>query len=199
MQLRYRSNDCLQTTHYIFDREPSAAYIMDELSGYHSLDIQWGNHDIFWMGAASGCKACICNVIRNSCKYNNLRVPEDGYGINLIPLAAFALEFYKKNYCDSFMPAVDEQFKKDKKEFEMIAAMHKAITIIQLKLEGQLIQEHSEYQMGHRRLLDKIDYQDYSVIIEGNTYPLKDTYFPTVQYEDPYKLTVEEAAMVEKG
>ncbi|MDF2543423.1 MAG: fructose,6-bisphosphatase [Herbinix sp.] len=182
----------------IYDRGPGADYIMDELSKYHSLDIQWGNHDILWMGAASGSEACICNVIRNSCKYNNLRVLEDGYGINLIPLATFALELYKNNYCESFIPVVDEQFMKDKKEYDMIAAMHKAITIIQFKLEGKLIHDHPEYQMDHRRLLDKIDYQNYSVIIEGNQYQLLDNYFPTIQKEDPYKLTVEEEELVEK-
>ncbi len=182
----------------IYDRGPGADYIMDTLTGYHSLDIQWGNHDILWMGAAAGSEACICNVIRNACKYNNLRVLEDGYGINLIPLATFALELYKDNYCDKFKPSANNRPDPADKECRMIAAMHKAITIIQFKLEGQLIEQHPEYQMDDRRLLDKIDEKNYTISIDGNIYQLKDTYFPTIHREDTYRLTPDEMELMDK-
>lgn len=181
----------------IYDRGPGADYVMDTLSKYHSLDIQWGNHDILWMGAAAGSEACICNVIRNACKYNNLRVLEDGYGINLIPLATFALELYKDNYCDRFMPSTHNQFI-DEKENRMIAAMHKAITIIQFKLEGQLINGHPEYHMDKRLLLDKINYENYTIVIEGEEFQLDDQYFPTIDRKNPYQLTPEELDLIEK-
>lgn len=182
----------------IYDRGPGADYIMDTLSSYHSLDIQWGNHDILWMGAASGSEACICNVIRNSCKYNSLRVLEDGYGINLIPLAAFALEFYTNKYCDSFIPCKTNQRKQDEKEYRMIAAMHKAIAIIQFKLEGQLISRHPEYQMDERLLLDKIDFNNNTITIDNQIYDLRDHDFPTIDHNNPYSLSTEEAELIER-
>lgn len=182
----------------IYDRGPGADYILDTLSKYHSFDIQWGNHDILWMGAASGSEVCICNVIVNSCKYNNLRVLEDGYGINLIPLATFALEFYKDNYCHRFMPVIQNHSKQDEKEYKMIAAMHKAITIIQFKLEGQLISRHPEYQMDNRKLLDQINNQDYSIVLEDEKYQLNDSYFPSINFNMPYELTMEEEDLIRK-
>lgn len=182
----------------IFDRGLGADHIMDTLSSYHSLDIQWGNHDILWMGAASGSEACICNVIRNSCKYNSLRVLEDGYGINLIPLATFALEFYTDKYCDSFIPCKVSQRKQDEKEYRMIAAMHKAITIIQFKIEGQLISRHPEYQMDDRMLLNKIDFNHYTITIDNRTYDLRDHDFPTIDRNNPYMLSAEEADLIER-
>lgn len=182
----------------IYDRGPGADYVMETLSNYHSLDIQWGNHDILWMGAASGSEACICNVIRNCCKYNILRILEDGYGINLIPLATFALELYKDNYCDRFIPSAADQSKQDEKEYKMIAAMHKAITIIQFKLEGQLIKRHPEYHMDNRMLLDKINYKEATITIEGKQYQLNDSCFPTIDIDNPYKLSTEEEDLIEK-
>ena len=182
----------------IYDRGPGADYIMDTLSSYHSLDIQWGNHDILWMGAASGSEACICNVIRNSCKYNSLRVLEDGYGINLIPLATFALDFYTNKYCDSFIPCKSSQRKQDEKEYRMIAAMHKAIAIIQFKLEGQLILRHPEYQMDDRLLLDKIDINNNTITIDNQIYDLRDHDLPTIDYNNPYRLSAEEVDLMER-
>lgn len=181
----------------IYDRGPGADYVMDTLSKYHSLDIQWGNHDILWMGAASGSEACICNVIRNCCKYNIMRVLEDGYGINLIPLATFALELYRDKYGNRFIPS-GVLPKQDEKEIKMISAMHKAIAILQFKLEGQLIKEHPEYHMDNRMLLDKIDYINHTIMLEGKLYQLNDFCFPTINPENPFMLTAEEEDLIGK-
>lgn len=182
----------------IYDRGPGADFIMDTLTKFHSLDIQWGNHDILWMGAASGSEACICNVIRNSAKYANLNVLEDGYGINLLPLATFALEFYRNNYCNRFKPEISTRYSYNEKESNLIAAMHKAITVIQFKLEGQLISNHPEYDMKHRMLLEKINFENFTIPLEGKEYQLNDHHFPTIDPKNPYMLNAEESELIEK-
>lgn len=181
----------------IFDRGDGADKIMDVISNYHSVDVQWGNHDISWMGAASGSEACICNVIRISARYCNLNTIEEAYGINLIPLATFAMEVYKNDDCKNFSLGKHHPDITDK-ELSLIAKMHKAITILQFKLEAQVIMRNPEFQMEKRMLLDKIDFNKMTVKIEGKEYKLNDSFFPTIDPENPYKLTDEEAELMEK-
>ena len=171
--------------------------IMDDLMEHHSVDIQWGNHDILWMGAAAGNTACIANVLRISAKYGNLNILEDGYGINLVPLARLAMTQYADDKCECFKLDFRED-EYDVKDAQLDEKIHKAISIIQFKLEGQLIKEHPEFDMEKRLLLDKMDLERGVVNVEGVEYPLKDTYFPTVDPKDPYQLTQEEAAVVDR-
>jgi len=178
----------------IFDRGPSAEKVMDRLMDHHAVDIQWGNHDIIWMGAASGNLASIANVLRISLRYNNLDTVEDAYGITLMPLATFAIKNYKNDPCNCFVPKV----KTDIGHLELIKQMHKAISIIQFKLEGQIIKRNPDFNMEDRLLLDKIDYKKGTIEIDGNKYDLIDKYFPTIDTEDPYKLTREEEEVMEK-
>ena len=180
----------------IYDRGKGPHVIMDTLSAYHSVDIQWGNHDILWMGAASGHRACICNVVRICARYNNLDVLENGYGINLIPLARFALECYKDDECELFHASgeVDES---NIREEELNKKMHKAIAIMQFKVEGQLIKRRPDFLMDQRLLLDKIDYEKGTITLDGKEYELKDKNFPTIDPNDPYKLTKEEEYVME--
>ena len=182
----------------IFDRGPGAAPIMDILMRYHSVDIQWGNHDILWMGAASGHMACIANVIRICAKYGNLDTLEDDYGINMVPLATFAMETYKNDGCACFGVDYRDGEERDARTAELEKKMHKAIAVIQFKLEGQLILSRPEFEMEGRLLLDKINYEDSSVRIDGTDYHLDDCHFPTVDPSNPYALTEEEAALMEK-
>lgn len=175
----------------IFDRGPRADIIMDELMRYHSVDIQWGNHDIVWMGAAGGSEACIANVIRNSLKYNNFDVLEDGYGISTRPLTTFALETYKDDECVLFMPKNLENIQTGTSD-KMSAKIHKAIAVIQFKLEAQLIMRHPEYNMKSRTMLDFIDYDNYTITIDNKTYPLSDKNFPTIDKNNPFELTAQE-------
>lgn len=182
----------------IFDRGPRADIIMDSLLNYHSVDIQWGNHDILWMGAASGSRTLVATVLSNSIHYNNLEVIETGYGISLRPLSVFANEVYKD--CDVSRFAVkltgDDADQYSEKDKLLSARMHKAITIILFKLEGQKILRHPEYEMSDRLLLDKIDYEKKCITINGTTYTLEDTDFPTVDPNDPYTLTEEEESVI---
>lgn len=180
----------------IFDRGPGPHIIMDTLKSYHSVDVQWGNHDIVWMGAAAGSEACIANVIRFSARYGNLRILEEGYGINLIPLATFALQTYSDESIGSFGLKYDENY--DKSELKLDEKMHKAISVIQFKLEGALIKRHPEFEMDDRLLLDKIDMEDGTVLIDGVRYKMKDTFLPTLDPEDPYRLSDEEEEVVSK-
>lgn len=180
----------------LFDRGPGPHIIMDSLMNYHSVDVEWGNHDISWMGAAAGSMACICNVIRFAVKYGNLDTLEEGYGINLVPLATFAMETYKDTDCSLFAIKYNTDY--NTKDLELDMRMHKAITIIQLKVEGQLIKRRPEFHMEDRLLLDKVDYNKGTVAINGQEYDMKDTDFPTIDPEDPYKLTDEEALVVER-
>ena len=180
----------------IFDRGPGPHFIMDRLIQYHSLDIQWGNHDVVWMGAAVGQRACIATVLRNSIRYGNLDILEDGYGINMLPLATFAMEVYKDDPCTAFEMKGTSNYNALEKELGQ--KMHKAIAIIQFKLEGQLIKRRPEFGMEDRLLLDKIDYEKKTVNIGGVEYPMRDTDFPTVDPADPYRLTEEEEQVVER-
>ena len=182
----------------IFDRGPNAKLVMDTLMDFHSLDIELGNHDILWMGAACGNKACIANVIRICSRYDNIDTLEDGYGINIRPLSTFALETYKDDNCEKFVPKVFDYNKYIRSDEISIAKIHKAISIIQFKLEGQIIKEHPEYKMDGRLLLDKIDYEKGTIQIDNKIYNLNDTNFPTVDYKNPYKLTKEEEEIINR-
>jgi fructose-1,6-bisphosphatase-3 len=180
----------------IYDRGPGAHIILDELMDHHSVDIQWGNHDIIWMGAASGSEACMANALRISLRYANLKTLEDGYGINLLPLATFAMEHYPE-VNDYFKPKHNLE-KIGDKDLGLIAKMHKAIAIIQFKLEGQLIQRNPDFKMDHRLFLDSLDIVNETIQIEEKTYRLKEVDFPTIESDDPYKLSDEEQVVVEK-
>ena len=182
----------------IYDRGPGAHIIMDTLCKYHDVDIQWGNHDVLWMGAAAGNDACIANVLRISIRYANLETIEEGYGINMLPLATFAMETYKDDPCKNFKAKIsDSEYYKDK-TLKMMAQMHKAISIIQFKLEGQIINKRPEFGMKSRNLLDKINYEKGTINIAGKEYILNDSNFPTINPSAPYQLTSEEADLVEK-
>ncbi len=180
----------------IYDRGPGPHIIMDTLSTYHSVDIQWGNHDVLWLGAASGNLACITTVIRIAARYGNLDIIEDGYGINLLPLATFALEKYGKTDCEAFTIKYNTDYNTNDLSLDM--KMHKAISILQFKLEGQMIMRHPEFAMQERLLLDKIDYETKTITIEGNKYVLKDVDFPTVDPQNPYALCEEETELMER-
>ena len=181
----------------IFDRGPRADFVMDDLMNFHDVDIQWGNHDVTWMGAAAGNTACIATVLRIATGYNSFDVLEDGYGINLRPLSMYAAETYRDDSCECFLPHLLDKNKYDSVDPALAAKMCKAITIIELKLEGQLIKRHPEFKMEDRLFLDKIDYENYTVSIGGKSYPLKDRNFPTIDPEDPYRLTKNEEELVE--
>ena len=179
----------------IFDRGPGPHRILDALMNYHSLDIQWGNHDVLWMGAAAGHPACVATVIRICLRYGNLDILEDGYGINLLPLATFALQTYSDDSVERFGVNAREEASGQ----EMLEKkMHKAITMIQLKLEGQLIMQNPEFGMEKRCLLEKINYEKKTVEIDQGEYPLLDTCLPTVDRDNPYELTVQEKLVIEK-
>ena len=182
----------------IYDRGPSPDLIMDRLEKYHSFDIQWGNHDMVWMGAATGQLACIAAVIRTSIRYGNLDLIEDGYGINMVPLATFAMDAYKDDPCERFVLKNSTDEERSKKETEMNRKMHKAIAIIRFKLEGQLVQKWPDFGMQNRCLLHKINYEKKTVEIDGQEYPMLDTYFPTINPENPYELTPEEADVMKR-
>ena len=176
----------------IYDRGPRADIIMDEIMKMHDVDIQWGNHDISWMGAASGNWALIANVIRISMRYNNFDVLEDGYGLNLRVLAVFAGETYKDDDCELFMPQTLDDNIYDPVDTKLVAKMHKAITVIQLKLEGQLIERHTEWNMDERNIFRRVDFDNGTVTIGDKKYTLLDANFPTVFRDYPLSLTDEE-------
>ena len=191
--------DSLHIVGDIYDRGPGAHIIMDTLCNYHNFDIQWGNHDILWMGAASGNDSCIANVIRMSMRYGNLGTLEDGYGINLLPLATFAMDTYADDPCTIFMPKMNfADGNYNEKTLRLITQMHKAITIIQFKLEAEIIDRRPEFGMSNRKLLEKIDFERGVFVYEGKEYALRDTNFPTVDPADPYRLTEEERELVDK-
>ena len=180
----------------IFDRGPRADLIMDELMNFHDVDIQWGNHDISWMGAATGNLACICNVLRIAISYNSFDVLEDGYGINLRPLSMFAAATYRDDPCERFVPHILDQNLYDAVDPGLAAKMHKAIAVIQFKVEGQIIRRHPEYGMDDRRLLERIDFERGTVNIGGKEYPLLDRNLPSVDPADPLKLTRQEEELL---
>jgi len=184
--------DVLHIIGDIFDRGPRADIIMNELMHFHDVDIQWGNHDISWMGAATGNRACICNVLRIAISYNSFDVLEDGYGINLRPLSMFAAKVYANDPCERFIPHILDENIYDAVDPDLAAKMHKAIALIQFKVEGQIIKRHPEYQMDDRILLEHIDYERGTVTVEGREYPMTDMLLPTVNPENPLELTEEE-------
>lgn len=181
----------------IYDRGPGAHIIMDTLCNYHKFDLQWGNHDILWMGAACGNECSMANVIRMAMRYANLSTLEDGYGINLLPLATFAMETYANDPCKLFNPKTDDNTQSEK-TLRLIAQMHKAITIIQFKLESQTILNRPEFDMNNRLLLDKINWEKGTVTLGDKEYELADTFLPTVDPKDPFKLTSEEREIMDK-
>ena len=180
----------------IFDRGAHPDEIMDYLLDYHDVDFQWGNHDIVWMGAATGNWACITNLLRMNISYNNFDMLEVGYGINLRPLATFAEKVYGEDPCEYFKPHVLDKNKYDPVDEELAAKMHTAIAICQFKVEGQRIKAHPEYKLEKRLLLDKMNLETGTVEIEGKVWQLRDTNFPTLDPADPYKLTLEEEEML---
>ncbi|MCI6534320.1 fructose-1,6-bisphosphatase [Bariatricus sp. SGI.161] len=180
----------------IFDRGPGPHIIMDKLMEYHSIDIQWGNHDVLWMGAAAGQRGCIANVIRICARYGNLDILEDAYGINLLPLATFALNVYKDDPCECFQLKADSGHTPGEKLMNI--KMHKAISIIQFKVEGQIIKKNPGFKMEQRNLLHHIDYEAGTIELDGKTYELLDKNFPTIDPKKPYALTKEEEDIMER-
>jgi fructose-1,6-bisphosphatase-3 len=191
--------DSLHIIGDVFDRGPGAHLIMDILCNYHNFDIQWGNHDVLWMGAAAGNDCCIANVLRLSMRYANLATLEDGYGINLLPLATFAMDTYSNDPCDLFCPKIDANDKThNERTRKLIAQMHKAISVIQFKLEAEIIHRRPEFEMDNRCVLEMIDYEKGVFRYDGKEYPLRDTKFPTIDPQNPSKLTDEEADLMKK-
>lgn len=191
--------DSLHIVGDIYDRGPGAHIIMDTLCNYHNFDIQWGNHDILWMGAAAGNECCMANVIRISLRYGNLFTLEDGYGINLLPLATFAMDTYADDPCTVFQPKMkfaDSSY--NDKTVRLISQMHKAISIIQFKLESQIINRRPEFDMKDRNLLECVDYERGIFMVNGQEYEMLDKSFPTIDPKDPYRLTEEEEELVRK-
>ncbi len=180
----------------IYDRGPGPHIIMDKLMTCHSLDIQWGNHDVLWMGAAAGQRGCIANVIRICARYGNLDILEEGYGINLLPLATFALKTYRDDPCTCFKLKVPDR--PDSEEMQMNLRIHKAISVIQFKVEGQIIARQKSFHLEDRALLHRIDYEKGTILLDGREYRLLDTNFPTVDPQDPYALSDEEAEIMER-
>lgn len=180
----------------IYDRGPGPHIIMDKLMSYHSVDVQWGNHDVLWMGAAAGQAGCIANVIRICARYGNLDILEDGYGINLLPLATFALNTYTDDPCTCFRLKGGNTH--NPAEMEINLKMHKAISIIQFKAEGQISRRHPEFHLEKRNLLHLIDYEKGTIILKGKEYKLLDSHFPTINPKDPYTFTEQEAEIMER-
>ena len=181
--------DTLHIVGDIFDRGPGASKILDVLSTVRDYDIQWGNHDIEWMGAMAGNMALLATVLRVSIRYANIETLEEGYGINLLPLANFAMTIYGDDPCTLWQTKDFENNPRLTRSAQLMAKMHKAISIIQFKLEGQTVLRHPEWHMNHRALLDKIDYEKGTITIDSKTYPLLDTNLPTIDPENPYELS----------
>lgn len=191
--------DSLHILGDIYDRGPGAHIIMDTMRKYHSWDMQWGNHDILWMGAAAGNDACICNVIRLSLRYGNLPTLEEGYGINLVPLATFAMETYKNDPCMEFIPKTSGGASLlDEKTLRLTAQMHKAIAVIQFKVESQIIAKHPEWKMNDRCLFEHVDYQNGTIDLQGKTYKMSSCSFPTINPAAPSELSTEEEILISK-
>ena len=183
----------------IFDRGPGAHRIMDTLCNYHHLDITWGNHDVLWMGAAAGNRCCIASVLRLSLRDANTKTLEDGYAINMVPLATFAMEQYKKDPCEIYQPRVDEERTNfTEKDVRLIAQMHKAISVIEFKLSGQIAMAHPEWNMNDRCLMEFIDKERGVITIDGKEYEMLDKQWPTLDPANPYALTPEEEDIIER-
>lgn len=189
--------DSLHIVGDIYDRGPGAHIIMDTLCSFHNVDIQWGNHDVLWMGAFAGNDASIANVLRISLRYGNLDTLEEGYGLNMLPLATFAMDTYSDSDISIYEPKINnvKRIYTDK-EKRIIAQMHKAVCVLQWKLEGQMVRKHPEYGMDDRSMLDRVDWHKGTIEIEGKCLPLCDTDFPTVDPSNPTKLTPEEEKLV---
>lgn len=196
--IRRISVDRLHIIGDIYDRGPGADIILDALLDHHSVDIQWGNHDILWMGAAAGNEACIANVVRICSRYDNLHTLEDGYGISTRLLLTFAMNTYKDDPCTAFIPKESKDDCPTQEDLIAVTRIHKAISVIQFKLEGQLIARRPEYGMERRNLLDKINWEKGTVQIGGTEYPLNDTNFPTVDPADPYRLNADEEQIMQR-
>lgn len=181
----------------IYDRGPGAHRVMDTLCNYHSVDIQWGNHDLLWMGAACGSEVCMAEVLRISLRYANLETLQEGYGLNLAPLVRLTLKYYEDDYAKTFQVKANSEFHKSS-DLSLFSQMQKAISVIRFKLEGQLIMRHPELSMDGRLLLDKIDYNNGTITLEGQEYQLIDQCFPTVDPEHPYELTEDERHVVDR-
>lgn len=190
--------DRLHVVGDIFDRGPNPEKVMDKLVGYHAVDVQWGNHDIIWMGSAAGIMPLIANLVRISARYMNLDTIEDGYGISLLPLATFAMEVYKDDPCENFVPKHSDNVDPKGKLVRMVSKMQKAISIIQFKLEAETINRNPQFEMDDRNLLHLIDYKKGTIQLNGKEYKLKDANFPTIDPKDPYKLCPEEQEVMEK-
>ena len=182
----------------IYDRGPGAHIILDTLRQYHAWDIQWGNHDMLWMGASAGNDACICNVLRLSLRYANLATLEEGYGINLVPLATFALETYGDDPCTEFIPKLLKGISMDDKTLQLTAKMHKAISVIQFKQEASIFHRRPEWNMEDRCLLETIDFEKHTCTIDGKAYEMKSCNFPTIDPNRPSEMTEEETALMQK-
>ncbi|MBQ3551962.1 MAG: fructose-1,6-bisphosphatase [Clostridia bacterium] len=182
----------------MFDRGPHADVILDRLMQHHSVDIQWGNHDVMWMGAACGSEVCVATAIKNCLQYDALDMLENAYGINILPLALFASEYYSGMDADVFKPRNMPTEHYRPKDTSLYSRMHKAIFIIQCKLEGQLIARHPEYGMADRDMLSRVNYEDMTLEINGQNYPLRDTDFPTIDPADPNKLSEAEQILIEQ-
>ncbi len=196
--IRNLAIDRLHIVGDIFDRGPKPHLVMEKIAKHHHVDIQFGNHDIIWMGAASGSEVMVANVIRIAARYNNLDCLEDGYGINLLPLARFASKVYENDPCTLFYPKGDSNlYTHDDDDRSFVAKMHKAITIIQFKLEREVILRNPHFKLHDRLLLDKINPTTQTITLDSQTYPLKDAHFPTVDFtHDPYRLTIEERDVI---
>ena len=181
----------------IFDRGPHADQIIEQLMTFRHVDIQWGNHDIHWLGAYLGNPVCVASVVRLGISYNNFDLLEDGYGINLRALSMFAADIYRNDPCSVFRPHLLDTNTYDPVDADLAAKMHKAIAIIQFKLEGQLYHRHPEYGMSGRSLLEQIDFSSGTLTLEGKSYPLRDRLFPTVNPADPLKLTDAEQSLID--
>jgi len=196
--IQYLAIDHLHVVGDIYDRGLAAHLIMDRLMAYHSVDIQWGNHDILWMGAAGGSEACIANVIRISLRHGNMETLENGYAVSLLPLASFAMETYAHDPCGQFMPQRLDPRNDSPGERRLMARMHKAITMIQFKLESTIIQRRPEYGLADRMLLGKIDLDQGTVELNDGAHALTDTHFPTLGTQDPYALTPGERHVIHR-
>ncbi len=182
----------------VYDRGPGAHIVMDTLQNYHTWDITWGNHDILWMGACAGNDACICNAIRIALRYANMATIEDGYGINLIQLATLAMDVYGNDPCEEFMPKVSKDNPLDERSLTLTAQMHKAISILQFKIESQMIARHPLWKMDDRRLLHAIDYKKGTIVVDGKEYKMRSCNFPTINPDQPDQLTEEEQLLIDR-
>ncbi|EGC20310.1 fructose-bisphosphatase class III [Prevotella multiformis] len=182
----------------VYDRGPGAHIVMDTLQNYHTWDITWGNHDILWMGACAGNDACICNVIRIALRYANMATIEDGYGINLIQLATLAMDVYGNDPCEEFMPKVSKDNPLDERSLTLTAQMHKAISILQFKIESQMIARHPLWKMDDRRLLHAVDYKKGTIVVDGKEYKMRSCNFPTINPDQPDQLTEEEQLLIDR-